>query len=59
MDALQNVMLQHANIHTFIRHYKVDVDADVQGIVRKTGSQTPLIWFAYSLNTSINPDQPL
>ncbi|KAL4801337.1 hypothetical protein BDV18DRAFT_167573 [Aspergillus unguis] len=41
-DALQNVMLQHADIRTFIRHYEVDVDVDVQGIVRKTGSQTPL-----------------
>ncbi|GMG38731.1 unnamed protein product [Aspergillus oryzae] len=57
-DALQNVMLQHADIRTFIRHYEVDVDIDVQGIVRKTGSQTPLVRFACSLSASIDPDRP-
>ncbi|KAL4761146.1 uncharacterized protein BDW70DRAFT_150295 [Aspergillus foveolatus] len=57
-DALQNVMLQHADIRTFIRHYEVDVDVDVQGIVRKTGSQTPLVRFACSLSASIDPDRP-
>ncbi|RAQ74355.1 hypothetical protein COH21_012683 [Aspergillus flavus] len=35
-NALQNVMLQHADIRTIIRHYEVDVDVDVQGIVRRT-----------------------
>ncbi|OJD27370.1 hypothetical protein ACJ73_01234 [Blastomyces percursus] len=39
-EALQNVMLQHADIRTFVKHYQVDVDVDAQGIVRKTGSQT-------------------
>ncbi|ODM15795.1 hypothetical protein SI65_08635 [Aspergillus cristatus] len=57
-DALQNVMLQHADIRTFIRHYEVDVDVDVQGIIRKTGSQTPLVRFACSLSASIDPDWP-
>ncbi|KAL3428722.1 hypothetical protein BDV09DRAFT_203994 [Aspergillus tetrazonus] len=41
IDALQNV----------------DVDVDVQGIVRKTESQTPLVRFACLFSTSINPDQ--
>jgi hypothetical protein len=57
-DALQNVMLQHADIRTFIRHYEVDVDVDAQGIIRKTGSQTPLVRFACSLSASIDPDRP-
>ncbi|KAK6815542.1 hypothetical protein RU639_008672 [Aspergillus parasiticus] len=57
-DALQNVILQHADIRTFIRHYEVDVDVDVQGIIRKTGSQTPLVRFACSFSASIDPDRP-
>lgn len=57
-DALQNVILQHSDIRTFIRHYEVDVDVDVQGIIRKTGSQTPLVRFACSLSASIDPDRP-
>jgi hypothetical protein len=57
-DALQNVILQHADIRTFIRHYEVDVDVDVQGIIRKTGSQTPLVRFVCSLSASIDPDRP-
>ncbi|KAJ1715650.1 hypothetical protein NYO67_2123 [Aspergillus flavus] len=57
-NALQNVMLQHAGIRRFIRHYEIDVDVDVQGIVRKTGSQTPLVRFACSLSASIDPDRP-
>ncbi|KMU77074.1 hypothetical protein CISG_06112 [Coccidioides immitis RMSCC 3703] len=57
-DALQNVILQHSDIRTFVRHYEVDVDVDVQGIVRKTGSQTPLVRFACSMSASIDPNQP-
>jgi hypothetical protein len=57
-DGLQNVMLQHADIRTFVKHYEVDVDVDVQGIVRKTGSQTPLVRFACSLSASIDLDRP-
>ncbi|OJD27056.1 hypothetical protein ACJ73_01562 [Blastomyces percursus] len=57
-DALQNVILQHSDIRTFVRHYEVDVDVDVQGIVRKTGSQTPLVRFACSMSASIDPNRP-
>lgn len=57
-DALQNVILQHSDMRTFIRHYEVDVDVDVQGIIRKTGSQTPLVRFACSFSASIDPDRP-
>ncbi|KAL2366217.1 hypothetical protein RJZ56_000865 [Blastomyces dermatitidis] len=42
-EALQNIMLQHADIRTFVKHYQVDVDVDTQGIIRKTGSQTALL----------------
>lgn len=57
-DALQNVILQHSDIRTFIRHYEVDVDVDVQGIIRKTGSQSSLVRFACSLSASIDPNRP-
>ncbi|KAI3017333.1 hypothetical protein CBS147347_10329 [Aspergillus niger] len=57
-DALQNVILQHSDIRTFIRHYEVDVDVDVQGIIRKTGSQTQLVRFACSFSASIDPNRP-
>ncbi|EEH48168.2 uncharacterized protein PADG_04252 [Paracoccidioides brasiliensis Pb18] len=57
-EALQNVMLQHADIRTFVKHYQVDVDVDVQGIVRKTGSQTALVRFACSMSASIDPNRP-
>ncbi|TPX23323.1 hypothetical protein DIZ76_012652 [Coccidioides immitis] len=33
MEVLQNIMLQHADICTFVKHYQVDVDVDAQGIV--------------------------
>jgi hypothetical protein len=57
-DGLQNVILQHANINTFVRHYAVEVDVDVQGIVRRTGTQTELVRFACSISASIDPDRP-
>ncbi|KAL4920389.1 hypothetical protein BDW62DRAFT_209196 [Aspergillus aurantiobrunneus] len=43
-DTLQNIILQHADIRTFVRHYKVEVDINIQCIICKTG-------------ISINPDQ--
>ncbi|EDN05363.1 conserved hypothetical protein [Histoplasma mississippiense (nom. inval.)] len=57
-EALQNVMLQHADIRTFVKHYQVDVDVDAQGIVRKTGSQTALVRFACSMSASIDSNRP-
>ncbi|KAL2370875.1 hypothetical protein RJZ57_004682 [Blastomyces gilchristii] len=32
-EALQNIMLQHADIRTFVKHYQVDIDVDAQGII--------------------------
>ncbi|KAJ6103496.1 hypothetical protein N7486_005923 [Penicillium sp. IBT 16267x] len=57
-NELQMLILQHSDIRTFVRHYQVDVDVDVQGIIRKTGSQTPLVRFACSLSASIDPNRP-
>lgn len=36
----------------------MDVDVDVQGIIRKTGSQSSLVRFACSLSASIDPNRP-
>ena len=36
----------------------MDVDVDIQGIIRKTGSQTPLMRFACSLSASIDLNRP-
>ncbi|EDN08178.1 predicted protein [Histoplasma mississippiense (nom. inval.)] len=52
MKASVNVILQHMDIRTFVKHYQVDVDMDAQGIVRKTGSQTALVRFACSMKES-------
>ncbi|KAL4864645.1 hypothetical protein BDV12DRAFT_175830 [Aspergillus spectabilis] len=49
---------EHSNMRTFVRHYKVDVDIDIQGIIRKTGSESSLVRFACLLSTLIDPDQP-
>ncbi|CRG88250.1 Threonine--tRNA ligase [Talaromyces islandicus] len=57
-EALQNVILQHSDIRTFINHYEVDVDVDTQGVIRETGSQTDLVRFACSLSASIDPNRP-
>ncbi|KAL4986819.1 hypothetical protein BDW68DRAFT_178416 [Aspergillus falconensis] len=39
-DTLQCLILQHSRIDTFIKHYEVGVDVDIQGIICGTGSQT-------------------
>jgi hypothetical protein len=57
-DALQNIILQRADIRIFIRHYGLEVFVDIQGTIRKTVSQTPLARLACSLSASIDPDQP-
>ncbi|KAJ5730173.1 uncharacterized protein N7483_004681 [Penicillium malachiteum] len=52
------MILQHSNINTFVRYYQVDVNVDVQGIIRKTGSQTHLVRFACLFSVSIDLDRP-
>ncbi|KAL4745609.1 hypothetical protein BDW72DRAFT_208044 [Aspergillus terricola var. indicus] len=58
IDALQNIILQHVDIYTFVQHYKVDINIDVQGIIWKTESQTPWVRFACLFSVLINPDWP-
>ncbi|KAL2812560.1 hypothetical protein BDW59DRAFT_176957 [Aspergillus cavernicola] len=43
IDALQNIILQHTDICTFVWHYEVDININIQGIICKTGSQILLL----------------
>jgi hypothetical protein len=45
-DKLQNVMLQHTSIKTFIAYYSVGIDVDVQAIVRGLLPNKQLMWLA-------------
>ncbi|KAH1607259.1 hypothetical protein KXX21_005450 [Aspergillus fumigatus] len=42
-NELQNVMLQHASINTFVKHYSVGIHIDAQAIVRGLPAQKQLI----------------
>ncbi|CAG7956785.1 unnamed protein product [Penicillium salamii] len=55
---LQNVMLQHASIDTFVRHYSVGIHVDAQAIVRGLPAQKQLMRFASSMSRSIDPRRP-
>ncbi|CRG92724.1 Putative membrane protein ycf1 [Talaromyces islandicus] len=55
---LQNVMLQHASIETFITHYSVGIDVDAQAIVRGFSPNHRLIRLARSMSASIDPRRP-
>ena len=57
-NELQNVMLQHASIDTFVRHYSVGIYVDAQAIVRGIPAQKQLIRFAYLISRSIDPCRP-
>jgi hypothetical protein len=57
-NELQNVMLQHANINTFVRHYSVGIHVDAQAIVRGLPPQIQLMRFASSMSRSIDPRRP-
>jgi hypothetical protein len=57
-NELQNVMLQHASIDTFVRHYSVGIHVDAQAIVRGLPAQKQLMRFACSISRSINPRRP-
>ncbi|KAG5293363.1 hypothetical protein I7I50_03747 [Histoplasma capsulatum G186AR] len=57
-NELQNVMLQHSNINTFVRHYSVGIHVDAQAIVRGLTPQTKLMRFACSMSRSIDPRRP-
>ncbi|CAG8076243.1 unnamed protein product [Penicillium salamii] len=57
-NELQNVMLQHASIDTFVRHYSVGIHVDAQAIVRGLPAQKQLMRFASSMSRSIDPRRP-
>ncbi|KAJ6000886.1 hypothetical protein N7481_001295 [Penicillium waksmanii] len=57
-NELQNVMLQHASIDTFVRHYSVGIHVDTQAIVRGMPAQKQLMRFASSMSRSIDPRRP-
>ncbi|KAL4946937.1 hypothetical protein BDW69DRAFT_190709, partial [Aspergillus filifer] len=57
-NELQNVMLQHANINTFVKHYSVGIHVDAQAIVRGLPAQKQLMRFAASMSRSIDPRRP-
>lgn len=57
-NELQNVMLQHASINTFVRHYSVGIHVDAQAIVRGLPAQKQLMRFACSMSRSIDPRRP-
>ncbi|RHZ58146.1 DUF3435 domain-containing protein [Aspergillus thermomutatus] len=57
-NELQNVMLQHANIDTFVKHYSVGIHVDAQAIVRGLPAQKQLMRFAASMSRSIDPRRP-
>ncbi|KAE8374982.1 hypothetical protein BDV26DRAFT_268992 [Aspergillus bertholletiae] len=57
-NELQNVMLQHASIDTFVKHYSVGIHVDAQAIVRGLPAQKQLLRFAASMSRSIDPRRP-
>ncbi|OAT08575.1 hypothetical protein BDBG_17071 [Blastomyces gilchristii SLH14081] len=57
-STIVNVMLQHASIDTFVRHYSVGIHVDAQAIVRGLPAEKQLIQFACSMSRSIDPRRP-
>ncbi|PVH67494.1 hypothetical protein DL98DRAFT_600433 [Cadophora sp. DSE1049] len=57
-DSLQNKILQHASIGTFLKHYLNDINVDLQGVYRRLDTQKDLMRFAYSMSRSIDPRRP-
>jgi Protein of unknown function (DUF3435) len=58
-DALQNLMLQHASMDTFIKHYLLRrVTADTAAIVRSLEPQYDMMWAICRMTRWIDLDQP-
>lgn len=58
-DSLQNLILQHSSIDTFLKHYlDRNINVDVQNIYRGLEPQTALMRFACSMSRSIDPRRP-
>ncbi|KAG9244782.1 hypothetical protein BJ878DRAFT_504588 [Calycina marina] len=57
-DSLQNEMLQHASIGTFLKHYLNVINVDLQGVYRRLDTQKELMRSACSMSRSIDPRRP-
>ncbi|EDN09785.1 predicted protein [Histoplasma mississippiense (nom. inval.)] len=58
-DSLQNLMLQHASIDTFLKHYlDRNITADVLSIYRGLEPQKALMRMVCSMSQSIDPHRP-
>ncbi|CZS92472.1 uncharacterized protein RAG0_03051 [Rhynchosporium agropyri] len=57
-DSLQNKILQHASIGTFLKHYLNHINVDLQGVYRRRDAQKDLVRFACSMSRSIDPRRP-
>ncbi|OJD16129.1 hypothetical protein AJ78_03709 [Emergomyces pasteurianus Ep9510] len=58
-DSLQNLMLQHASIDTFVKHYlDRNITADVLSIYRGLEPQKALMRMVCSMSRSIDPRRP-
>ena len=58
-DPLQNMMMQHADMRTFLNHYlSRRVTADTAAIVRSLKPQDELMRAACRMSRWINPDRP-
>jgi hypothetical protein len=58
-DSLQNLILQHFSIDTFLKHYlDRNINVDVQNIYRGQAPQRDLMRFACSISRSIDPRRP-
>jgi hypothetical protein len=58
-DSAQNLILQHASIDTFLRHYlSREIEDDTQNIYRGLEPQKALMRFACLMSRSIDPRRP-
>ncbi|KAL5325401.1 hypothetical protein ACEPPN_006526 [Leptodophora sp. 'Broadleaf-Isolate-01'] len=58
-DSMQNLILQHSSIDTFLKHYlDRNINVDVQNIYRGQAPQRDLMRFACSMSRSIDPRRP-
>lgn len=56
---MQNLILQHSSIDTFLKHYlDRNINVDVQNIYRGQAPQRDLMRFACSMSRSIDPRRP-
>jgi hypothetical protein len=57
-ESLQNLILQHANISTFLKHYLRNITADVLSIYRGLEPQKAIMNMMCSMSRSIDPRRP-